>query len=663
MINTNDGYFYAEGARDIINGTHQENDRSPIDSALSNLTSIIAKILPFSFETIIFFMPVFFSSLIVIPIILIGKSLDKLELGFIASLIASIAWSYYNRTMVGYYDTDLLNIVFPTFLLWSLIWAIRTNQDRYLLFTALDIIAYRWWYPQSYALEFAFFAIILVYIIYMYIKKQDFTYNLTLLTFMMFAMLQIDSIYRFTIVLVLFLLVKFKKELISKYIYYIFAISIIAFFVSGGFDPIWGKLKGYVFKDAISTTKDGLSLHFYTVMQTIREASSIPFETFANRISGHTITFILSLIGYLILVFRFPIMLLGLPMLGLGFLALNSGLRFTIYAVPILAFGIGYFIIFISDFIKNNYIRYSIISFLTILVLLPNIQHIINYKVPTVFTKNEVVVLDKLKNIASREDYIVSWWDYGYPIRYYSDVKTLADGGKHSGSVNFPISYALTNPQELAAKILRLNVEYTEKRFNLPKDNTTKWQSSNIAQMTLDYRFDDTNDFLYSLQTDIKLPKKTRDIYLYLPNRMLNIYPTVEVFSKIDLMSGIIKPRSFFYKTRSFKDNGATINLGNNIVLHKKQAKLKVGNQTTSVGNFIVTYYDRLGKLKVKRQKLNPRSNINIIYMKSSDQFLVVDNKIYNSTYFQLFILENYDKNLYEPVILTPLAKVYKLKI
>jgi dolichyl-diphosphooligosaccharide--protein glycosyltransferase/undecaprenyl-diphosphooligosaccharide--protein glycosyltransferase len=128
-------------------------------------------------------------------------------------------------------------------------------------------------------------------------------------------------------------------------------------------------------------------------------------------------------------------------------------------------------------------------------------------------------------------------------------------------------------------------------------------------------------------------------------------------------MSGIIKPRSFFYKTTSFRDNGSTINLGNNIVLYKKQAKLKVGNQTTSVGNFIVTYYDRLGKLKVKRQKLNPRSNINIIYMKSSHQFLVVDNKTYNSTYFQLFILENYDRNLYEPVILTPLAKVYKLKI
>ena len=60
MINTNDGYFYAEGARDIISGVSQENDKSPISSASSNLTALIAKILPFSFESIIFYMPAFF---------------------------------------------------------------------------------------------------------------------------------------------------------------------------------------------------------------------------------------------------------------------------------------------------------------------------------------------------------------------------------------------------------------------------------------------------------------------------------------------------------------------------------------------------------------------------------------------------------------------------
>ncbi len=56
-------------------------------------------------------------------------------------------------------------------------------------------------------------------------------------------------------------------------------------------------------------------------------------------------------------------------------------------------------------------------------------------------------MLDKLKKISKREDYVVSWWDYGYPLRYYSDTKTLIDGLKHKGDVNFTPSAILTQSQ------------------------------------------------------------------------------------------------------------------------------------------------------------------------------------------------------------------------
>ncbi|NES53500.1 peptide-binding protein, partial [Escherichia coli] len=73
------------------------------------------------------------------------------------------------------------------------------------------------------------------------------------------------------------------------------------------------------------------------------------------------------------------------------------------------------------------------IVFTTVLNLTPVFIHIYNYKAPTVFSQNEASLLNQLKNIANREDYVVTWWDYGYPVRYYSDVKTLVDGGKHLG--------------------------------------------------------------------------------------------------------------------------------------------------------------------------------------------------------------------------------------
>jgi hypothetical protein len=48
--------------------------------------------------------------------------------------------------------------------------------------------------------------------------------------------------------------------------------------------------------------------------------------------------------------------------------------------------------------------------------------------------------------------------------------------------------------------------------------------------------------------------------------------------------------------------------------------------------------------------------------MKNYHQILVLDKRMYNSTFVQMFVLEKYDKDLFEPVIMTPLVKVFKLK-
>lgn len=665
MINTNDGYFWAEGARDILSGiTEADNSGSPITTAPSLLTAFFAKILPFSFESIIFYLPVFLSSLVVIPIILIGKVLNRLEVGFIAALLASIAWSYYNRTMVGYYDTDMLNIVLPVFLLWSIIWAVQTNEDKYLLITAVDILLYRWWYPQSYSLEFAFFGLILFYAL-VFDRKNS--YNYKLLAIMMFAMMNLDVLIRLPIVLVAMYL--FKQEKIQKYIYHILALSIVAFFVTGGFDPIWGQLKGYVFKDAITVGDEGLKLHFFSVMQTVREAGQIPFEMFANRISGHVVTFVLSVIGFIYLAYRHKIMLFALPLVGLGFLAYVGGLRFTIYAVPALSFGVAFLISEVSSRFPNARLKYLSMAALTLAVLYPNIAHVQAYKVPTVFNSDEVNVLSQLGSIAEREDYTVSWWDYGYPIRYYSDVKTLVDGGKHSGEVNFPVSFMLTSPQEVSAKMARFDVEYTEKAFKIRDKNEDLNESdkvklsTNIEQMTTDYGFKNTNDFLQSLKTDIKLPKKTRDIYFYLPFRMMSIFPTITQFSNINLMNGEKQREPSFFMSRNFRETPSTIELGQGVSINKVDSTLSIAGKKIPIKRFVKTMYDKNMNLQKDIQLMNFVGSISVIYMTNYNTFLVLDEDTYNSLYIQLMVLEEYDKTLFEKVIMNPNVKVYKLKI
>ena len=429
------------------------------------------------------------------------------------------------------------------------------------------------------------------------------------------------------------------------------------------FDPILFKIKTYVFKDVTATSSGAgnLKLNFFTVHQTIKEAKAIPFETLANRISGHQIIFLLSIIGYIILSFRHKSMLIGLPLIGLGFLAYSGGLRFTIYAVPPLALGIAYLVVEFSKFIKNkNFIPIPYQAYLvifTIAILYPNITHAYKYTIPTMMNSTEVKTLDYVKSRADREDYMVAWWDYGYHIRYFSDVKTLIDGGNSRGHYNYPVSFILTNDQIRAAKMARLDVEYKEGYLK------NRNYGSNLGNMMNDYGYKDSNKFLKSLSKDMKLPPKTRDIYFYLPYRMLGMYSVISKFSNVNLMNPKDKktePRLIYIK--SFKETKGNILLGKNIKILKNSGQILIDKEILPINKMVQTSYLK-GRLKTEVKTIDSKANVNVIFMKDYQTFLIVDNSVYNSLFFQLFVLENYNKDLYEPVSLNSMVKIYKLKI
>lgn len=666
MISTNDGYLYAEIARDIIAG-NELHYRDETALAISYMTVFFTQILNVPFESAIFYMSALFGSLIVVPLVLIGKALDKIEVGFIAALIASIALSYYNRTMVGYFDTDMLNIVLPTLLVWAFLVGIKSKEPRYILYTILLIILYRWWYPQSFSLEFAFVGIVVLYAIYKYYKqKMDASFEFTLLGFMLLAIVGADGMLGLGAIALLY--VFYKAGYLEKYAVYFFLASVGIFLFAGGFDPIFAKLKGYIFQDLVDAEATNLKLHYYEAMQTVKESSRIPFDIFANRISGHELTFILSIVGYIWLCLKHKNMLLTLPLVGLGFLAYFAGLRFTIYAVPPMALGIGYLIYKISSFTPKP-INYFLMILFTALALTPNIIHIIGYKVPTVFNKDEVKVLDQMKSIAGRDDYILSWWDYGYPIRYYSDVKTILDGKYHTGAANFPFSYAMKNSQEIAADILRADVEYEEQRMEKYlkyKDAIRSKEETldpNIVRMILESGFKDANDFLVYLESggEIKMPPKSREVYLFLPNDMLSIFPTISKFSEIDLMSGKMEKEPFFFMTRYMQDKGNYIDLSRGVALDKDGASILIGDTKITLNRFITTKYDKDMQLQINSETLNPKGELYAVFMSDYRQLLLLDEEMFNSTFVQLFVLQNYDEQYFKPIILTPFAKVYKL--
>jgi dolichyl-diphosphooligosaccharide--protein glycosyltransferase/undecaprenyl-diphosphooligosaccharide--protein glycosyltransferase len=158
------------------------------------------------------------------------------------------------------------------------------------------------------------------------------------------------------------------------------------------------------------------------------------------------------------------------------------------------------------------------------------------------------------------------------------------------------------------------------------------------------------------------LPPKTRDIYLYLPYRMLRIFPTVAVFGNLDLTTGKSERKISFYPTSAAGEKDGILSFRNGITFDRNKGEVSFGQQKKQVKNFIITQNTQEGNVQLQSQLYHADGEFAIVYMKSYNTFIVMDTKTFNSMYVQMFMLEKYDKNLFELVVSSPYSKIYKLK-
>ena len=651
MINTNDGYFFAAGAQQALEGLHLENPRvfGMWDYGVIFFTTLFVKFTPFSLETVILYMPSVISSLVVIPMILIARLYKQTLWGFFAALLGSITWSYYNRTMTGYYDTDMFSAMAPMFILFFLMKSTIDLHLRTALYAGIAIIIYPFLYDQGQAI---IYAIGLIYAGYMFLfhEKEKVLFPSLILIFIALIPISLTQplnyVVHFSILFFAYFILTHKKLEEKKLMIGAGIAFLLFMFLGDVFGLIYGKVIGYVTKG----TGEG-ALQFYSVNQTVREAGSIPFETFANRTSGSVVGVLISLLGYVVLVFRRPAFILALPLIGIGIFSLWGGLRFTVYAVPIAGMSAVYLFFVLAEQLKSNGAKYIFITLATALMIYPNITHIIGYKVPTVLNKSEVKDLVKLNEISNPKDYTLSWWDYGYPIWYYSDTSTLIDGGKHNND-NFIISKIMfSSSPEQVANLSRLAVETYATTKNHPTVADKIFKDTNPNRLLNDLK-----------KNDFKLPKKTRDVYLYLPFRMLSIFPTVGVFGNLNLKTGRKERNIIFYPTVATQQSGTKVFFQNGIVFDSANGSLKLGKNEHKVYRFDQVKLEGKAMPKVESGLMHLDGNFCIVNLQSYNKVIIMDRATYNSAYVQMFMLGNYDKKLFELVVSSAYSKIYRVK-
>jgi dolichyl-diphosphooligosaccharide--protein glycosyltransferase/undecaprenyl-diphosphooligosaccharide--protein glycosyltransferase len=564
--------------------------------------------------------------------------------------------------MVGYYDSDMFSVLLQFSIFYSLLYIIYKKNLEGIILASILIILSPYFYPQGTSITYAMFLISIVYLFAEYkgfiIGKEtkNFQENdkyiykvLILLTIAM--MNSIPEMWR-VVIFVTTLIVLSKKDFTSKeYIVISLIIFVLFLYFGNALNSMVGSLKLYL-QRGVEDTKN---LHFYQVIQTVREAGAIPFSTIADRISGSMFGLILSAIGFLVLIFKHKPFIVALPLIGIGFFAYIGGLRFTVYAVPIAAISVVYLFWVIADNLlkDNKIIKYSAVVIGVIAILYPNIQHIIAYKTPTVLNSQEVADLKKLDKVSSRKDYTLAWWDYGFPLWYYSNTSTLIDGGKHQNDNYIVSKMMLSQSPELTASLGRLAIEtYVDNNY------------SNVANTLFSKKNLDPDILLTSLKSgDYKLPTKTREVYIYFPYRMLGIFPTISLFGNIDLNTGKqLRDIVFYPTTLKSKTDGGILTFQNGIIFDMKKGLVQIGNSQQGTQYFIITENTSNGDIKVNGQKYNNSSNLVVIFMKSYNKFILLDTQTFNSSFVQMFILGKYDKNLFELITASIYSRIYRIK-
>ena len=689
MLNTNDGYFWASGVKNLLDHSMTDNYRVPgLEYGMVAFTYFLAKILPFSLETVTFYLPVMMSSIIVVPIILIMKLYNKAFIGFLAALLAAITWSFYNRTMAGYYDSDIFALLFPIFIVYFLMRALREKSlvsfFTVMLLNALYFYAYDASRGVIYGIGLGFIAYALIFL-----RKESKLYEYIFL--ISISMLDIDWRVRLFLIILSWVLV-YKGFLKEKKVQIGLALLALLSFLyfNNVFLLIWGKVYEYIQTGVAQSS----GLKFFQVHQTISEAEQIPFTIFADRISGSVIGFFIAMLGYLVLVWRKKEFLLFLPLIAIGFFAYKGGLRFTVYAIPALSIGAIYLFWELAKFIdrKDKRVQYGVVLLAAIAFLYPNIKHIFDYnkRIMPVFSNVEVQDLDKLKKLASNKDYTLSWWDYGYPIWYYSGTNTLIDGGKHQND-NYIVSKILqSDSPELMANLSRVAIEnYVEavasyknyikhnkdekfipKKFKLFNGKTPYHAVGNGNGAVVETLFEggakesrDPQELLRKLSsTDYPIGKKTRDIYIYMPNKMMNIFSTVMLFGNLDLKTGEPLREALYYAGYIRKSVNSKLFLTNGLVFDQQKGLIYFGRKALKVKNFITTQNLRDGSIKVMPKIYHRDGQIAVVYLKTFRKLLVMDLETFASNYVQMGILGNYDKSLFELVVKSPYSRIYRVK-
>jgi dolichyl-phosphooligosaccharide-protein glycotransferase len=408
--------------------------------------------------TFLFYLPLFFTAIFIVILYMFVYRTSGNAAAWVACLFIGLSQTFIPRSCAGWFDKDILNLLFPVLIIWTYLRAMDSRSLRQRLgkicfssfWVALFCFTWMfWWFVFLIIVIYESISLAHLGYLYFYRKEKD--------------------------------LGPIKQHAVSMLSF--IAFSFFWILVITGREPL-AVLYNFL-KQALTLNQQLIASIWPNVYSTVGELKKVGFGEIAQSLGGKLL-FTLSLLNLLFLTYRafFDRRLSGIKReaviimaiwLVAMFISVSSGVRFVVFLIVPVGISLGWLVSDIYAYIRMKNRSAAVVFMAAALIvtggMFVNRAEKVAGSMYPLIDDTWYKILNMVKEKTSQETVLNSWWDYGDWFKVVGRRRVIFDGQ----SQDMPQAYwmgkaLLSNDENEAVAILRMLNNGGNKAFDVIND-------------------------------------------------------------------------------------------------------------------------------------------------------------------------------------------------
>ncbi len=691
LLATHDAYHWVAGAEGFAFGAGHP---------MSEMLRLLAGALGTYPAAVAFWFPPVLASLVAGIVCAWAWALGSLEAGVAAGLITSMAPGFLARTLLGFYDTDLVNLIIPLFMtLAPMCWVMRYmlapvhllrrlaawpriaflrrifgepacsprpgNPLRWQWVAALGVSGLIAWWTQEWHSVFPYLIrcnTVFLLGLCLLLAPQGRRSQLLAgaLSYVLPGLAGPPGLAMSGFLLLVVGRKPHWRRLLTDWRVLTALWLLVAFLLFRGqiFEQVANHISVYL-KTAPAAPATVSELVYPPLAQSIVEVQDLPFSAVLSYFHPWMEAGLAGLAGFLVVLYLRPGALFLLPLCVLGILSTRLGGRMVMFGAPVVALGLALPLFWLLRRVLTEGLRpvagMTASCLLCATLVAPFTDLIPAMSQGPMINRRHAEALSHLRTMAPEDAMVWLWWDWGYAEHHFGRRPAIADGARHSGpSLYLPAAVFATDNPRFARQLIR----YTAEQGNVPGNVFAGMNAAEVEALL---------NRLRSPQTP--LVRGTGRQFIVVSYEMLRLGFWISHFGSWNFLTRSAEAGALSIVTQALAyqlENGLVQLEGASSSI--APASINVFEETgLTCRNYVQEWFEthRDADERGRRDFLNTRRNVNFFFNRVTGEKLAMDARLYNSLMAQLLLADPQDPRFspyFRLVYDNVFARVYEVR-